>query len=148
MKTKEFIKEAEALGFNSKILSKAVVVTSAKNGNTVLTIGGQKDCKIDCFYSAYDNLTPCIREKLFKLVVEYASTPLSERYEENKYYIKLKGTTGDGQYLNYDIEDDKYYIDDDYNSEIEITQFTEQEIKKYGLQKFADSELFELIKVK
>lgn len=147
MKTNEFIKEVEALGFDTKTFLETGVNVRTKRGRDVLAIGRQSVYKIDCFYDAYDDLAPCTREKLFNLAVDYASTPIEERKEEKKYYIKLKGISGGLNYLNYDKDDGTSIIHNKGRSHIYETQFTKQEIKDYGLQKFVDSELFELVEV-
>lgn len=148
MKTNEFVKEVEALGFNGKIFSETMVVINVKNGNYLLTIGGKEVYKIDCFYNAYDNLAPYTREKLFKLAVEYASTPLEEREEEKKYYIVMRNISGENKYLNIIKHNEKCILNNNRDNSDYKTQFTKSEIKEYGLDKFADNELFELVEVK
>lgn len=64
-----------------------------------------------------------------------------------KYYIKLKGGEPRGETLNYNTVEDTYFIADDVAVRKIKTQFTKQDIKDFGLQKFADSELFELEEV-
>lgn len=148
MKTNEFIKEVEALGFYTETLLQAGVGVFTKHGECVLSIGSRNVYKIDCFYNAYDKLEPYTRRILFKLAVEYASTPLEERVEEKKYCIKFKANSVKDRgykFINYDIEDNEYFVKDEDETDCVKTQFTKQEIKEYGLQKFADSDLFELV---
>lgn len=148
MKTNEFIKEVEALGFVTRTLFGTGVSFNTNDGEIVLIVGGENVYKINCCHNAYDELEPCTREKLFKLAVEYASTPLEKRVEEKKYYIKLKGIDEHMSYLNYDNNNGSSIINNKHKSYMYVTQFTKQEIKKYGLEKFVDNELFELIEVK
>lgn len=46
--------------------------------------------QISNYYYAYDKLCNEDKEKLFELLVEYARTPIDEREEEKKYYLKHK----------------------------------------------------------
>lgn len=147
MKTKEFVERIKELGFLIEKRGKQITITD-KDDTPLLTIYNDYIYSMDTVFSAFDELDESDKNKLFKLGYEYASTPLSEREQEKKYYIRLKGAVGEYHYLNYDIEDNGYFLDDNDNSDIEITQFTKQDIEQYGLQKFTDSELFELIEVK
>lgn len=148
MKTSEFIKEVEELGFDTEVFLKTGINVRTEYGKGVLTIGSQSVYKINCFYDAYDNLSSRTREKLFNLAVEYASTPLSERKEEKKYWIKIKKITEGESYLNKHVELNELFFSDKKERYGYKTQFTKKEIEEHGLHKFADNELFELIEVK
>lgn len=147
MKTNEFIKEVEALGFDTGIFFETGVSVRTEYGGDILKIGSRSVYKIDCFHFAYDNLDTCTREKLFKLAVEYASTPLEEREEEKKYYIRLKGIRDNESYVNLRENDNELSMSTIYQPTNYKTQFTKSEIERYGLEKFADNELFELVEV-
>lgn len=149
MKTNEFIKEVEALGFVTRAIFGTGVSVNTNDREIVLIAGGESAYKINCCHDAYDELEPYTREKLFKLAVEYASTPLEKRAEEKKYYIRFKDNMVlDRRYINVDIISKNIHFNNPLNDNIHITQFTKQEIKKYGLEKFVDNELFELVEVK
>jgi len=147
MKTSEFIKEVEALGFDTGRFFETGVSVRTEYREDVLKIGSQTIYKIDCFHDAYDNLDSCIREKLFKLAVEYASTPLEKRVEEKKYYIKLIGTAGWCDCIAYNEKRNHYFMSPNYEYPGYKTKFTLKQIKEYGLPNFADSDLFELVEV-
>lgn len=147
MKTNEFIEEVEGLGFDIIRILKTGVNVRTNDGKIVLSAGGKNVYKIDCFHDSYDNLDSCTREKLFKLAVEYASTPLEDRVEEKKYYIKLKGIRDNVSYVNLRENDNELSMSTIYQPTNYKTQFTKSEIERYGLEKFADNELFELVEV-
>lgn len=147
MQTNEFIKEVEALGFDIIRIPKTGVNVRTNDGKIVLKVGGKNVYKIDCFHDAYDNLDSCIREKLFKLAVEYASTPLGKRVEEKKYYLKLIGTAGWCDCIAYNEKGNHYFMSPNYEYPGYKTKFTLKQIKEYGLPNFADSDLFELVEV-
>lgn len=148
MKTNEFIKEVEALGFFTGTLLKTGISVRTKHGEGILMIGSQSVYKINTFYDAYENLEICTREKLFKLALEYASTPINEREEEKKYYIVMQKIKSSHDHLNFNKRD-KYIILSTRSETLEYqTQFTKSEIKKYGLEIFTENPLFELVEVK
>lgn len=147
MKTNEFIEEVEGLGFDIIRIPKTGVNVRTNDGKIVLRAGGKNVYKIDCFHDSYDNLDSCTREKLFKLAVEYASTPLKEREEEKKYYIKLKGIDGGIKYINLDKYPCRITVDTKTETNEIQTKFTKHDIEELCLQKFADSDLFELVEV-
>jgi hypothetical protein len=81
---------------------------------------------------------------LFKLCVDYTSTPIEEREEEKKYYLrKFNKKFYENEYLNYN----KYYkhwgLGDDIEDAQYKTKFTWNEIEKIkkkfntGLLEFA-----------
>lgn len=87
MKTKEFIKRVEELGFEACISGSIAYVL--KDGRyTVAKIKTKRACAIDFFYHLNDTLDKEISEKLFDIIVEYAKTPIEDREEEKKFYLK------------------------------------------------------------
>lgn len=81
MRTKEFIKRIEELGFEAWISGRIAYVL--KDGRyEVARIKTKRACAIDFFYLLNETLDKEISEKLFDLVVEYAKTPIEDREEE------------------------------------------------------------------
>lgn len=64
-----------------------------------------------------------------------------------KYYIKLKGLIESNSYINLHSSGGVASMGTKRHTDHFKTQFTKQDIEDYGLQKFADSELFELVEV-
>ena len=76
------------------------------------------------------NLSPSCPRDIAELLFDYYLTPLKEREEEKKYYLKLNKYFSDnnGVYVNFNINNKRY----DFNNEHELfsvkTQFTKKEI--------------------
>ncbi|MGK1813652.1 hypothetical protein ACR91O_27195, partial [Klebsiella pneumoniae] len=84
MKTKEFIKKVESMGYSIKIIDNLTFVFNSNN-STVLSISNNRQYGIDCNYN-----TPATPE-LFSVAVEYAKKPIDERKEDKKYQVKAFG---------------------------------------------------------
>lgn len=92
MKTKEFIKRVEELGFEAWISGSIAYVL--KDGRyEVARIKTKRACAIDFFYLLNETLDKEISEKLFDIIVEYAKTPVKDREEEKKFYLRHKWMT-------------------------------------------------------
>ena len=88
MKTKEFKKRVEELGFEAWISGSIAYVL--KDGRyTVARIKTERACAIDFFYHLNETLDKEISEKLFDIIVEYARTPIVDREEEKYYLVKF-----------------------------------------------------------
>lgn len=138
MKTKEFIKKINELGYNVKETEHSMIV---RKEFTHLAVIDKEN--IYGFKYFYHN-----DKDLFKLCVDYTSTPIEEREEEKKYYLrKFNKKFYENEYLNYN----KYYKDwslgDDIEDDQYQTKFTCSEIenikKKFntGLSEFARLEV-------
>lgn len=67
-------------------------------------------------------------DEVFKILVELAVTPLDERVEEKKYYVKIfDGRYG---YLNINIWNGMITLDDERETEYVKTKFTDKEIEQ------------------
>lgn len=130
MKTKEFIKRVEELGFEVWISGSTAYVL--KNGQyTVARIKTKRACAIDFFYILNESLDKEISEKLFDIIVEYAKTPLDEREKEKKFYLRhrwLKPEPIYKNYLNHWIVTNEYWLDCKNEIKDVQTQFTIKEI--------------------
>lgn len=82
-------------------------------------------------YMEWDGVYDEDKTKLFDLIVEYAKTPVNEREEEKKFYLKhrwFKPSPIYKNYLNYWIGNDEYWLDYKNESKEIQTQFTLKEI--------------------
>ena len=88
MKTKEFIKKVEILGY--EITKKQFL-----DGTNYFVISNPFRAPI-CYvainklFEMNIRLDECMSEELFDLIVEYAKTPVEDREEEKKFLIKHK----------------------------------------------------------
>ena len=149
MKTKEFIKKVEELGFTVCITEDTVYVLK-DNEYIVVTVGVNKAFMIDCFYFMYMSSEEGIREKVFDLVVEYAKTPVEDRDEEKKFYLRHRLIQTDGcyMYLQKTSDDDKKMsvrvLGFSDNDDIKFSGKEIEEIKEKFDTDLADFELVEV----
>ena len=147
MKTKEFIKRVEELGYfvNSfkgyyEIRDVDKVIIAVINKTIFLQFSTD--------YPGWDKLCDKDRKELYNLVIKYASTPIKDREEEKKFYLRhrwLKPIYKN--YLNYCMTTKDYWLDCK-NEEIYVqTQFTEKEIDEIKEEFNTDFKDFELIEV-
>lgn len=129
MKTKEFITEVKKLGFRVINFSDCLSIYSGIEQIVYLS-----KCKAFCVNTAYAHfaiLPKESREELYSLVNEYASTPLEDREEPQKFYLKFKLPTNySGDFLNLNRTFDWFEINTKSNSDKFQTQFTQKEIDK------------------
>lgn len=157
MKTKEFIEKVEELGFEvmkGKCNSERWIELFNSNCCAVSRVSTEYICEIVTTFNEFTNLQKDLKKQLFDLLVEYSSTPIEEREEEKKYYLKHKFLRNDH---------DKYYLNDNYlnnytpknnwvlknkaTTDNYKTQFTKQEIEEFK-EKFNTSlDDFEIIEV-
>ena len=137
MKTKEFIKSVEALGFQTHVREKQINVCDEMRGYGIdspmfiLTSDLPEVYVPNEFY-----ISSLERRGVLKLIVEYLDTPNSEREEEKKYRVKFPAITRLGR--NIYLSKEKGCVDPlgiDWSDETFIHDrpslytFTEQEIK-------------------
>ena len=138
MKTKEFVKSVEALGFQTHVSGKKIKVCDEMRGYGVdspmfiLTSDLPEAYIPNEFY-----ISSLERRGALKLIIEYLDTPNSEREEEKRYRVKFPSITrwGSAVYLKKDTCDkDPIGIDWSHEDFIFCEKptdyiFTEQEIK-------------------
>ncbi|MGV3155504.1 hypothetical protein [Staphylococcus simulans] len=81
------------------------------------------------------------QNSLFKLLVEYASTPLEEREEEKKYYIKLPHIEKGFNFLIFFEDSDEWLVDYKGNFVEGQSQFTLKELPIWVHEMLADGHL-------
>lgn len=123
--TKKFIKEAEKLGFRFLQCTKDIEIYY--ENNQVAYVCWYRRFYVGTTYKFRD-LPKELQEKLFNLLVEYASTPPDKREEEKKFYLKHKWLVGHCTYLNFYIPNNSYKLNDKSSMKDFKTQFTQAEI--------------------
>lgn len=89
MKTKEFIKRVEELGYP---LSSSYYCWEIRNKKNYLIAVVSKDVlyKISTDSAYWDGISDEDKNKLLGLLIEYAKTPIKDREEEKKFLIQHK----------------------------------------------------------
>ena len=148
MKTKEFIRKVEEMGFDAE-----------ERGNEVYLYGRVSNCyakiskefkyTINTFYHEFMFLNEGDRGLLFDLIVEYISTPVDEREEEKKFYLKHRWLDGENEanYLNFEISGFYYSLDSKPEVSWAKTKFTLKEIEEIKEKFDTDLTDFELVEV-
>ena len=128
MKTKELIKRVEELGYLFHNYKNAVVIYGM-NQKYAAQVWKDKRFKLDMCSENIDDLQDEVKGELFDLFVEYARTPLDEREEEKKFYLKHRWlrSRSKNMIVNKDCLDE-YFLSDEFQSDDYQTQFTEKEI--------------------
>lgn len=134
--TKEFIKEVQELGL--KTLEKSDSILIYDGYYQAACVYKNELFSINTSYAAFDNLSEELQEKLYSLIDEYASTPIDEREEQERFFLKFKIETDDDcNFLNYDKNDDEPTLDNSLETSNFQTRFTQKEIdkikEKFGL---------------
>jgi len=122
MKTSEFKRELKKIGDyefdGNRVLAAGdswLAFISSKNRNTIDTEGAVFD----------------VSDELFKLVYEYAATPIKEREDEKRYYVRV--ILEDSVYLGSPKGNSSYFVIDDMHGLDKHsckTIFTESEIEE------------------
>lgn len=143
MKTSEFIKKVKELGFNVIVSPYSILID--KGGTLLAIVETVKEYKIETFNIFVEQKA----KELFDICVEYARTPLSERKEEKKYYLRLKDAfyASAYRYLNFDIDERAYVLHNNLEHKYYKMKFTQKEIDDIKKQYNTDLEEFEQIKV-
>lgn len=89
MKTKEFIRRVEELGYP---LSSSYYCWEIRNKKNYLIAVVSKDVlyKISTDSAYWDGISDEDKNKLLSLLIEYSKTPIGDREEEKKFLIKHK----------------------------------------------------------
>lgn len=104
MKTNEFIKYFEDEGFR------------VYQDDTFLSVIDEKDFVLFYIKKGVDlivrfsetDLTFSEQQEYYKVIFEYLMTPIEEREEEKKYYLRHKGFSD--RYLTYDFSTYSYFL--------------------------------------
>lgn len=127
MLTKDFVKEVEKLGFEVGKSMDAILIFYGRGQVSYALINERFHLgMIDGFCYLPEEL----KEKLYSLMDEYARTPLEDREEPQKFYLRFAGSVNNGifNYLNYDLEKDFLRLNDSHQLPMCKAQFTRTEI--------------------
>lgn len=148
MKTKEFIKRVAELGYGVEIGYFNVCVKRLRPDLMLIAKVNKKYQYTAEMSSIYEEEDENAKE-LFLLCAEYARTPIEDREEEKKFYLKISGSfyTGDYVYLNFDKSTNNYWLHNNHQSNMYKTQFTQKEIDEIKEKFNTNLEEFEQIPV-
>lgn len=149
MKTKEFIKKVEELGY-CVMNGEEYYHIKDFDGEAIASINKLIMFQICTDYDAWDKLPSEIKEQLFDIISKYASTPPDERKEENKYYLRHRWIFDKDFYMylrktSYDDKEMRLGIINFCGND--GLQFTLKEIEKIKKNFNTDLKDFEMIEV-
>lgn len=101
-------------------------------------------------YADWDYLSIGDKKNLFGLIVEYVSTPVDEREEPKKYYLRHRwlGVKDDEwNYLNCLLSDSDYYLNSHEDTGNIKTQFTRENIEEIKEKYNTDLSDFDIVEV-
>ena len=146
MKTKEFIKRVNELGYYVEIDSDTVIKC---DGCTLARINERRPYKMNA------NAMVEVKDakELFDLCVEYARTPIKERKDVKKYYLYLKNKNREFyesiySYLTLRKQDNTFSLDVGVETAGLTAEFTQEKIDWIKERFNTDLEEFEQIEVK
>ena len=126
MKTKQLIKEVKSMGFD--VVESHYLLTILDDNETLIgAVSKEEFAGLVTNYPGFYRLDYNSKIRLLNLLSKYAKTPIEDREEEEKYYLRQKGI-GSWSFLNFNITSQEYTVSgkkDDYTYK---TQFTQSEI--------------------
>lgn len=128
MKISELIKYFEDEGYKTMFDDYCDKGVLFLNENHEVLLHVLKGDRIDTDYSAFNDLDQSKKQKYYKVIFEYLMTPIEEREEEKKYYLKQIGIENNHSFLNYDSSICEYSTYDKKEFGTYQTQFTQSEI--------------------
>ena len=137
MKTKEFINEVEALGYEVSHNWGTIYINRA--GFTILDLGYLEEWDIDVDYPGFDEMRWDDKKELMTIVSEYMLTDPKDREEEKRYYLRLAANLSfymDETYLNYNPIKAKYFVSNKFEKDSSTAIFTESEIAEMDITGF------------
>lgn len=127
--TKEFIKEVKKLGFIVEEDTGAIEIYL--NNERIAYVYRYEIFSANTAYIPFDVLSKEFVEKLYNLIDAYARTPLEEREEPERFFLKFKIEIDDDcRYLNYYKEEDELTLDNSLDTSSFQTLFTDKELKE------------------
>lgn len=124
----------------------SVLVTCPNTDRVYMMIDKDNTHKLTTSFSKFSELSVCDRQILLDWAIKLASTPLDEREDEKKYYLKLDSTIITNlSYLYFSEYDGEFEISSENEYESYKTAFTETEIteleEKHDLSMFVKEEV-------
>lgn len=149
MKTKEFIKRIEELGFEYEKAAEVYFIYD-KEDTEYAAVCHTTPNQISNTERAWDWLDKDVQEKLFDLIVEYARTPIEDREEEKKFYLKHRyfEIAGGGRgFFTIDNDSGLPFLSYKTSSDNYNQIFTLKEIEEIKEKFDTDLKDFELVEV-
>lgn len=154
MKTKEFIKKVKNLGFEARVeysrKGELIEIWIGDDEEDFVVIWPKFTFAISTIEGGFMDLKSPLRLKeLYKLCFEYASTPIEDREEEKKFYLKHRWLDGENEanYLNFEISGFYYSLNSKLEASWAKTKFTTNEIEDIKKKLGTDLADFELVEV-
>lgn len=146
MKTKEFIKKVEKLGYNIEINWPTIYIKC--DGCILARVDKTRPYTIDT-KAAFEVKNA---EKIFDLCAEYAKTPIEDREEKKKYHLYLKNKNREFyesiyNYLTLHKTDNTFSVDVGVETAGLTAEFTQEKIDWIKERFNTDLEEFEQIEV-
>lgn len=152
MKTKEFIKRVEELGYvidTSMNPAEIMYMDDIDEEYNLAFVDLKEPFVIDTVSTYMDRHKYAARQELFDLIVEYARTPIEEREEVKKYYLRHKWLEQERvKYLSCNVHTLSYGLGLKEGAGINFkTRFTLKEIEEIKEKYNTDLSDFELVEV-
>lgn len=152
MKTKEFIKQLKYWDYTVRIDDDFIEVYDSEEIIMFFNVSSKDEYVINTCNNNFMGLPIEDRKILFDLIYEYIRTPVEEREEEKKYYLRHKpkfydNENEEGDYLNYAIYLGSYFLDTNIGGFNVKTSFTQKEIDEIKERFNTDLSDFEIIEV-
>lgn len=145
MKTKEFIKRVEDLGYTIFSTNEPFIQIYDHRERILAEVSREKQYQINI------NKDEHITKTLFDLIVEYASTPAEDREEEKRYYLKHRWLTEGGfyRYVKHHTKayGKKYELASWTYGDTSDMQYTFKEIEEIKKKFDTDLSDFEMVEV-
>ena len=107
------------------------------DGNLVGKVSKKCRYSLSTIYEIFEDLPEKVAFMLYENMMMLAETPLTEREEEKRYYLRLVSTLPfEFTYLNKDVLNGEYSISNDREGNGIKTIFTESEISKMDITGF------------
>lgn len=148
MKTKEFIRRVDELGFLYEKAEEVYYIYN-KEGTKYASVCHNVPNQISNMERVWDFLDKEEQKKLFDLLIEYAKTPIEDREEEKRFYLKHRWLENreECNYLNFEISGLYYSLNTKCEASWAKTKFTINEIKEIKEKFDTDLADFELVEV-
>lgn len=148
MKTKEFIKKVEELGYSLNDRYYHYWEIRNKKNHLIAVVSKDVLYKISTDSGYWDDISDEDKNKLLGLLIEFAKTSIEDRDEEKKYYLKHKWISDKTvTYLKFDREYNCNILYLYIGKNLWKKEFTKEEIKGFKQTFNTDLNDFEIVEV-
>lgn len=142
MKNKEFVKGVKGYGY-SIVDFEVVYAIFSEFGYLIAYVSKVTQCEFELYYKKE------LGRELFSLIVVYSATPIEDRDEEKKFYLRHRWMGGiPVNYLNISLASDDFFLDDKNENFGKKTAFTRKEIEEIKETHNTDLSDFKEVEVK